>query len=145
MNCDISSDITNNHSSLNFVDILCTSFATVPATPTVGSAIRISPTAIEVTWNPHSPEDSEGIISSYLVRLRIVPEEEADRIRARRNSDDLIRVMETNDTSLVVSDLDPGTVYGVSVAVRTSARNSSYSPETIVGCKLIKNVSSWKY
>ena len=77
-----------------------------------------------------------GIVSSYLVRLRIVPEEEASRGRVRRNSDDLARVVETNGTSIVVSNLDPRAVYAVSVAARTSAGNGSYSLEMIVGCKL---------
>ena len=54
----------------------------------------------------------------------------------RRNSDDLTRVVETNETSLVVSDLDPGAVHAVSVAARTSAGNGSYSQEMIVRCKL---------
>ena len=77
-----------------------------------------------------------GIVSGYIVKLRIVPDEEVDGRRVRRNSDNLTTVIETNATSLLVGDVDPRIIYAVSVAARTGAGIGSYSPEAVVGCKL---------
>ena len=105
--------------------------------PSIGSVRRITPSSIEVSWEPLPQEEVVGVVTAYLVRYRIVPEEELSRRRSRRNSDNLTTVVETNDTSIVVGDLDPRNFYAVSVAVRTGAGLGGYSPETVVGCKLI--------
>jgi hypothetical protein len=79
-----------------------------------------------------------GVVTAYLVRYRITEGEEAesgDR-RARRNANNLSTVIETTDTSLVISDLDPRIVYAVSVAARTDAGVGNYSGETIVPRRL---------
>ena len=77
-----------------------------------------------------------GIVTTYLVRYRIVEEEETGR-RVRRNIDNVTTVIETSDTSIVIRDLDPRIVYAVSVAAETDAGVGNYSEEMIVGCKSI--------
>ena len=77
-----------------------------------------------------------GIVTTYLVRYRIVEEEETGR-RVRRNIDNVTTVIETSDTSIVIRDLDPRIVYAVSVAAETDAGVGNYSEEMIVGRKSI--------
>lgn len=77
------------------------------------------------------------MVTAYLVRYRIIEDEvESSGRRARRNANNLTTVIETTDTNIVISDLDPRIVYAVSVAARTAAGVGNYSQETIVGCKL---------
>ena len=78
-----------------------------------------------------------GVVTAYLVRYRITEDaevESSDR-RVRRNANNLSTVIETTDTSVVISDLDPRIVYAVSVAARTDAGVGNYSHETIVPCR----------
>ena len=112
---------------------------TVPANPpTIGSVRRISATDIEVNWDPLTPEESMGVVTAYLVRYRITDDEvdQSSGRRARRNVDNLTAVIETIDTNIVISDLDPRIVYAVSVTARTNVGVGNYSQERIVGCKL---------
>ena len=86
-----------------------------------------------------------GVVTAYLVRYRITEDvdvESSDR-RVRRNADNLSTVIETTDTSVVISDLDPRIVYAVSVAARTDAGVGNYSHETIVPCRW--NNSNYMY
>ena len=76
------------------------------------------------------------MVTAYLIRYRIIEDEvESSGRRARRNANNSTTVIETTDTSIVISDLDPRIVYAVSVAARTDAGVGNYSQETIVGCK----------
>ena len=120
---------------------------TAPATPPDITVRRLNPTDVEVNWVPLSPEESQGIITSYLVRFRITEEDPiGSSRRSRRNSDDLTTVVETNDPPpLVVSDLDPRIVYAVAIAARNGAGIGSYGPETIVGCECIVTITSALY
>ena len=108
--------------------------------------MRISATDIEVSWEPLTPEQSMGVVTAYLVRYRITEDEavSSGRGRERRNANNLTTVIETADTSIVISDLDPRIVYAVSVAARTDAGVGNYSHETIVPCMLwITSKASW--
>ena len=97
-----------------------------------------------MNWEPLSPEESQGIITSYLVRFRIIEEDDSGSRRSRRNSDDLTTVYETSDTPpLVVRDLDPRIVYAIAIAARNGAGIGTYGPETIVGCECIINFYQW--
>ena len=100
--------------------------------------MRISATEIEVSWEPLTPEQSMGVVTAYLVRYRITEDEAVSSggRRERRNANNLTTVIETADTSIVISDLDPRIVYAVSVAARTDAGVGNYSHETIVPCML---------
>ena len=110
---------------------------TVPANPpTIGSIRRISATDIEIDWDPLTPEESMGVVTAYLVRYRITEEEVDSGSRRRRNADNLTTVIETTDTYIVISDLDPRIVYAVSIAARTNVGVGNYTQERIVGCKL---------
>ena len=110
----------------------------VPASPPIiGTIRRTSATDIEVSWEPLTPEQSMGVVTAYLVRYRITEDEiESSGRRVRRNANNLTTVIETTDTNIVISDLDPRIVYAVSVAARTDAGVGNYSQETVVGCKL---------
>ena len=123
------------------------SLHTAPAIPPDITVRRLNPTDVEVNWVPLSPEESQGIVTSYLVRFRILEEDPiGSSRRSRRNSDELTTVVETSDPPpLVVSDLDPRIVYAVAIAARNGAGIGSYGPETIVGCKCIVTITSALY
>lgn len=84
------------------------------------------------------------MVTAYLVRYRITEDaevESSDR-RVRRNANNLSMVIETTDTNIMISDLDPRIVYAVSVAARTDAGVGNYSHETIVPCRLINGMAT---
>ena len=97
---------------------------TVIGAPDIGVARRISATSIEMNWDPLSEA------ASYSVRYRVV-----ERV-ARRNLDDTYTTVETTNTSIIITDLDPRLGYAVSVATRASVGVGNYSEEITVGCKL---------
>ena len=97
---------------------------TVIGAPNIGVARRISATSIEMNWDPLSEA------ASYSVRYRLV-----ERV-ARRNLDDTYTTVETTNTNIIITDLDPRLGYAVSVAARTSVGVGNYSEEITVGCKL---------
>ena len=66
---------------------------------------------------------------TYSVKYRAV-----ERV-ARRNLDDTSTIVETSNTSIILSDLDPKHGYAVSVAAKTTAGVGNYSAEIITGCK----------
>ena len=97
---------------------------TVGAAPTIGVARRLSATSIEMNWDPLSEA------ASYSVRYRVV-----ERV-ARRNLDDMYTIVETTNTNIIITGLDPRLGYAVSVASRTSVGVGNYSEEITIGCKL---------
>ena len=96
---------------------------TVGAAPTIGMVRRLSATSIEMSWDPSSDA------TSYSVRYRVV-----ERV-VRRNLDGMSTIVETTDTNIIVTDLDPRLGYAVSVAAETPAGVGNYSEEITVGCK----------
>ena len=112
---------------------MCTS-PTVPSTPpTVGEVTRISATEIIVTWQPLTEKESNGIITAYLVKYRIIASEDIGRVR--RDSNDLISITETNDTTEILQGLNPQLEYAISVGAETEAGAGNFSEEIIVGCE----------
>ena len=97
---------------------------TVGAAPAIGVARRLSATSIEMNWDPLSEA------ASYSVRYRVV-----ERV-ARRNLDDMYTIVETTNTNIIITGLDPRLGYAVSVASRTSVGVGNYSEEITIGCKL---------
>jgi len=81
-------------------------------------------TSIEMNWDPLSEA------ASYSVRYRVV-----ERV-ARRNLDDMYTIVETTNTNIIITGLDPRLGYAVSVASRTSVGVGNYSEEITIGCKL---------
>ena len=80
--------------------------------------------------------ESQGVVTAYSVRYRKV-----ERV-TRRNVDDISTIVETTNTSIVITDLEPNLRYAVSVAAKTSAGVGNYSDEVTLGCKLVMYASS---
>ena len=96
--------------------------------PTLGQIIRTSASEIEVQWNALPSE--EGLeVDTYLVKYRQV------HTVQRRDTEDLSIILETNQTSYVISGLDPGLSYAVSVAASNRGGAGNFSQEVVVGCK----------
>ena len=68
-------------------------------------------------------------MTSYFVKYRVL-----ERV-TRRSLDDTSTIVETTNTSIILSDLDPRYGYAVSVAAKTIAGVGNYSEEIIIGCK----------
>ena len=92
--------------------------------PRFGEVVRINAQEIQVTWNQIT-DGKEGV-TGYLVKYRPI------FIIQKRNTEDLSIVIETTQTSFVISELDPRVSYGVSVAARNTAGVGIYSSEFIV-------------
>lgn len=104
--------------------------------PTLGEVTRISAQEIKVTWS-EIPEDGEGAgieVNGYLVKYRPI------LAIQKRNTDDLAIVTETNQTSFLLSKLDPGILYAVSVAAKNRAGGGVYSNESVVERKSMEEV-----
>ena len=56
-------------------------------------------------------------------------------ILQKRNAEDQAVLIETNETSLVISDLDPRITYGESVAARNRAGLGNFTEEALTECK----------
>ena len=109
------------------------SLAVPTTTPSVGMVTRISATAIQISWEPLSRKQSQGIVNEYLIKYRPT---ELNR-RGRRNIDDLETVVTvTGSTSeYTLEGLDPRRQYTIAVAASTSAGHGNYSEELFVGCE----------
>ena len=92
----------------------------------VDVARRLSATSIQMSW---SVVGSPGIVTSYLVKYR-----EVEWIPGR-NLDITSTVVNTTNTNIIITDLDPRHEYAVSVAAKTTVGIGNYSHEIIVGCK----------
>lgn len=79
-------------------------------------------------WSPVSSDDTE--VLTYLVKYRPIQDIQ------KRNADDLSVTMETNQTSFVISRLDPRFAYAVSVAASNEGGAGNYSEEAVIGCEL---------
>ena len=92
----------------------------------VDVARRLSATTIEMSW---SVVGSPGIITSYSVKYRAV------EWIAGRNLNIMSTIVNTTNTSIIITDLDPRHECAVSVAATTTAGLGNYSQEIIVGCE----------
>ena len=63
----------------------------------------------------------------------------------RQTLDDSPVVINTTDTEVTVTDLDPRVTYAVAVAASTSAGMGNYSEEIMIGCTLLAWVYSCIY
>lgn len=109
---------------------MATFFYLVPTVaPKLGSITRISAKEIQVSWSPLAGGD-EVAITGYVIKHRPVANIQ------RRNTEDLAVLIETNETSHVISQLDPRVSYGVSVAAKNAAGRGVFSEEFITDSKL---------
>ena len=73
-----------------------------------------SSTSLLVTWDHPLPPDRNGVITGYTV-LR------------QTGSEIITKELPSNDTSLLLTDLMPFTVYSITVAGSTSARRGEFT------------------
>ena len=95
--------------------------------PELGSISRRSAQEIEISWSV--VVDDNYPITGYVVKYRPIT------ILQKRNAEDLPVLIETNETNLVISDLDPRIAYGVSVAARNRAGLGNFTEEALTECK----------
>ena len=109
---------------------------TVPAAPILGQVERISATQIRISWEPNPQDSTGGLITNYIVKYYPL-----SRVTHFKQSiEDSIQFLTSNETDVVIQDLDPGLSYSVSVAANNAAGRGSYSDEITVGCKWL-NIS----
>jgi len=99
----------------------------LPAPPLGRRIVRTSALEIEISWN--AVVDNDSSITGYVVKYRPVT------TLQRRNSEALAVVLETNQTNLVISGLDPRLSYGVSMAAKNRAGFGNFTEEVIIQCK----------
>ena len=75
----------------------------------------INSTSIQVTWAPPPEDDVNGIIREYIVRYSLVDGPSAETS------------LSTNETSVVIAELDEYTLYEVSVSAVTVAEGPADS------------------
>ena len=86
----------------------------VPGVPQSVSVISPSSTSLLVTWDHPLPPDRNGAITNYTV--------------IRQTGSETITIEPpSNDTSLLLTDLMPFTVYSITVAGSTSAGRGEYT------------------
>ena len=95
--------------------------------PQLGSISRRSAQEIEISWS--AVVDDDYRITGYVVKYRPIT------TLQKRNAEDQAVLIETNETSLVISDLDPRITYGVSVAARNRAGLGNFTEEALTECK----------
>ena len=93
--------------------------------PTVGMVTRISATEVQVSWDPLSKEDSLGSSITYLVRYRV------HESRVTRNTEDTSSIVEVEESSMVISELEPHLAYAVAVAAKNKRGAGEFSDEII--------------
>ena len=95
--------------------------------PQLGNIFRRSAQEIEISWS--AVVDDDYPITDYVVKYRPIT------TLQKRNAEDQAVLIETNETSFVISDLDPRNTYGVSVAARNRAGLGNFTEEALTECK----------
>ena len=96
--------------------------------PKLGTVTRVSAQEVQVSWSPVAGDD-KLVTTGYVVKHRPIVTIQ------KRNTEDLAVLVETNQTSHVISQLDPRVSYGVSVAAKNRAGRGVYSDEVVTECK----------
>ncbi len=95
--------------------------------------IRKSAGEIEISWDTVVKEEEP--ITGYIIRYRPVV---SNQRRRRNNTEDLATLIETNQTSYVVTGLNPGISYAISVAAKNRAGIGPYSEDIVVEIKHVQ-------
>ena len=82
---------------------------------------RLNDTAVRVTWEPLTLIEARGFITNYTVTLQ----PQGSRKRADGS---IVTTVPHNVSDVIITDLDPGTEYIVTVAVGTSAGQNTSTP-----------------
>ena len=89
-------------------------FHTVPGVPQSVNVTSPSSTSLMVTWDHPLAPDRNGVITNYTVK--------------RQTGSEAITIeLPNNDTSLLLPDLMPFTVYNITVAGSTSAGQGEFT------------------
>ena len=107
-------------------------YAELPA-PILRQVERISASQIAISWEPRSHLNMNDSITNYTVKYYPLS---ADA-HMRKLSEDLFKFRTTNQTELVIHDLDLGLRYTVSVAANNAAGRGNYTDEVTVECKYL--------
>lgn len=99
--------------------------------PTLGEVKRISASKIRVRWQPSTQVNRDDPIANYTVKYYPVSPDGW----VHKSVEDLLHFISTNETEVVIQDLNPVLNYSVSVAANTVAGRGNYSNEVSVGCK----------
>ena len=94
-------------------------FAAPTSAPVLGEVTRVSATEIQVSWSGDVGPEVE--VDSFLIKYRLLGSSSFS--------------LETNQTSYLLTGLEPGFAYAISVAARNRAGVGNFSNEITVGCK----------
>ena len=111
--------------------ILCSDPIVPSVIPTVGMVTRISATEVQVSWDPLSEVESLGSSITYLVRYRV------HESRVTRNTEDTSTIVEVEESSRIISELEPHLAYAVAVAAKSKRGAGEFSDEIIADSKYI--------
>ena len=96
-------------------------------------------------WEPIPENNRGGPITHYTVKYYPLSPDG----RVRKSIEDLFQFVDTNQTEVVIRDLNPVLGYAVSVGANTVAGIGNYSNEVTVGCKCLLHTyilnSMYKY
>ena len=106
-------------------------FCSVPAPPILGQVDRISASQIRISWEPSPHDSTGGPITNYTVKYYPLNRDN----HVQKSVEDFFQYFTTNETGVVIQDLDPGLSYSASVAANNDAGRGSYSDDVTVGCK----------
>ena len=94
--------------------LLLFNFHTVPGVPQNVTMTSPSSTSLLVTWDHPLPPHRNGVITGYTVN--------------RQTGNEIVTIeLPINDTSLLLTDLMPFTVYSITVAGSTSAGRGEFT------------------
>ena len=89
---------------------------------------RISASQIRIAWKPSSEIYRGDPITYYTIKYYPLN-------RARKSLEDHFQFFTTNETEIVINDLNPILKYSISVASNTADGIGNYSSEVTVECK----------
>ena len=115
-------------------------YPTVPDVPVSTSINRISATDIQVTWTHLTLEESRGFLTVYSVAYIPTERDKCPKVDLDTNT---ILTTSSEDSQLVISDLDPRLEYCIGIAASTVAGSGDFSNTEKVLCKCM--IKWYKY
>lgn len=98
---------------------------TVPPAPMNPGVVRVNAEQIRVHWAAVMRRDYRQPITHYTVKYYPLNMEVQSAYK----------MINTSNTEIVISDLDPVRMYAVSIAANSEAGRGNFSKEMIAGCK----------
>ena len=82
-------------------------------------ATPVNSTSVTIFWNPPAPENQNGVITGYVINLKIVGSEEVTQYSS-------------SSENITIGSLHPFTTYSFTVAAQTSVGTGPYTTNSTV-------------